>query len=52
LDDEILKKINDWLTVVQNLNYKKWEILFVFKEKLITNIVLYDWEKIIPKKKL
>ena len=53
LDDNILKKINDWLKVKWYFNYKQWVDLFVYDEKNnITNIVEYDWIILKAKRKI
>jgi len=52
LEDNILQKLNNWLSVKWKFDFKKSKELFVYKNNLITNIVSYDWEKIRPIKKL
>lgn len=52
LDYSILEKINNWLQVYQKFDYKIWQDLFVEKDWNITNIVQYDGEKLIAKRKL
>ena len=52
LEEEILKKLNNWLCVFWNFDLKKNEEIFVFDKKNVTNIVFYDWEKLIPKRKI
>lgn len=49
--EEIIK-LNNWLDFLfKNSQINKWE-LFVIDLWMITNIVLYDWEKIFPKRKI
>lgn len=52
LDNEILEKINFWLKATGEFNYKIWEDLFVYKGDSVINIVEYDGEKLIPKRKI
>ena len=52
LEEEILKKLNNWLCVFWNFDLKKNEEIFVFDKKNVTNIVFYDWEKLITKRKI
>ena len=52
LENNILEKINNWMSVFWDFNFPKFEDLFVFKGKDIKNIVEFDWSKIIPKKKI
>jgi len=44
LEDEILKKINNWLKVYSKFDYPIWKKLFVFDWKKITNVLEYNWE--------
>ncbi len=52
LKKDILDKINNWLAVFWNFPFPKNKSLFVFDGKYITNIVLYDWEKLLAKRKI
>lgn len=52
LEDEILKKINFWLTVKGDFDLKIGEDLFVYDWKNVTNIVEYDWEILKAKRKI
>lgn len=52
LDDKIKEKIDNWLKVVWDFDYKRGEDLFVLIENNITNIIEYDWIKLIPKRKI
>jgi tRNA pseudouridine55 synthase len=52
LDEEIQKKIDNWLKIKWIFDYKIWEDLFVYKNWNITNIVEYDGKQLIPKKKI
>lgn len=49
---EVLEKINNWLEAVQKFDFPIWADLFVYDWKHVTNIVEYDWEKLIPKRKI
>jgi len=52
LDTKILEKINNWLKVTWKFDFKIWEDLFVYDKNEVTNIVEYDGEKLIPKRKI
>ncbi|MFK7780500.1 MAG: tRNA pseudouridine(55) synthase TruB [Candidatus Gracilibacteria bacterium] len=52
LDKEVLKKINHGLKVVGKFDFKVGEDLFVYDENEVTNIIQYDGEKLIPKRKI
>jgi len=52
LDENVLEKINHWLKVEGKFDYKKWEDLFIYNDDFVTNIVQYDGEKLVPKKKV
>ena len=52
LDENILKKIDNWLKIKWKFDYKIWEDLFNFKNNCVTHIVEYDWETLIPKRKI
>lgn len=51
LDESILEEINDWKRVKGDFDFKKNTELFVLNDKEVTNIVFYDWDILIPKKK-
>ncbi len=53
LNNNILKKINNWLKVKWDFKYKQWVDLFVYDEKNnITNIIEYDWKILKAKRKI
>lgn len=52
LDNDLLEKMNHWLKVEWNFDYKVWEDMFVYSDNEVTNIVSYDWEKLFPKRKI
>ncbi len=52
IDDEVLKKINNWLKVFWEFNYEVGKDLLVYKKWFITNILHYDGEKLIAKRKI
>ena len=52
LDKEILEKINNWLKVTWEFDFKTWEDLFVYDENEVINIIEYDGKKLIPKRKI
>lgn len=52
LDKNILDKLNNWLKVKWNFDYEAWKDLFVFNNDIITNIVKYDSEGLVPKKRI
>ena len=52
LDEDVLEKINYWLKVSWKFDYKIGEDLFVYSDKEVTNIVKYDGEKLIAKRKI
>ncbi len=52
LNDKLKLKIDNWLKVKWNFDFEQWKDLFVLFEDKITNIVFYDWEKLVPKKKI
>jgi hypothetical protein len=52
IDDEILEKINTWIKVVGEFDFEVWVELFVFDGKSVTNIIEYDGNALIPRKKL
>ncbi len=49
---EILEKIDNWLKVKGNFNFTINKDLFVFDGEKITNIVYFDGEKLVPKRKI
>lgn len=51
LDEKLLKDINDWKQIKWNFDFKKDVELFVLNGEILTNIIEFDWEKLIPKKK-
>ncbi len=52
LGSDILKNLDNWLPFYWIFDYPIDRELFVFNWKYITNIVLYNWEKLIPKRKI
>ncbi len=52
LDMNVLDELNLWKKVKVEKDYKIWEDLFVFDWKNVTNIVVYDWVFLIPKRKI
>lgn len=52
LDYKILEKINNWLKVSWKFDFKIWEDLFIYSNNEITNIVEYDGESLIPKRRI
>ncbi len=53
LNDDILEKINNWLKIKGDFEYKIWEDLFVCNENNeVTNIVVYDWKILSAKRKI
>lgn len=52
LDLEVLNELNLWKKVEIKKDYKIGEEMFVFDWKNVTNIVVYDWVFLIPKRKI
>ncbi len=52
LEKDVLEKINHWLKVSWDFEYKIWEELFVYADNKVINIVEYDGEKLIPRRKI
>lgn len=52
LDEQTLKKINNWLVVNEKFDFPVWEDLFVISDNNITNIVYYDWSNLKAKRKI
>ena len=52
LEESFLEKINNWLSVYWKFEFDAGKDIFVFDSKNITNVVSYDWEKLIPKRKI
>ncbi len=52
LPDNTLEKINNGLPVFWDFDFKIWKNLFVFDGKQITNVVFYDGEKLLAKRKI
>ena len=52
LEESFLEKINNWLSVYWKFELDAGKDIFVFDSKNITNVVSYDWEKLIPKRKI
>jgi tRNA U55 pseudouridine synthase TruB len=52
LDEKIISKLSNWISVSWKFEFKIWEELFVFDWKKISNIVIYDGKILIPKKNL
>lgn len=51
-EEKILGKLNNWLEVFWKFDFEKDKEIFIFDWKNITNIIFYDWEKLIPKRKI
>jgi len=47
-----LERLNNWLTRNRKFNLEIWKNYFLFNWEKITNIVKYDWEKLIPIKNI
>lgn len=52
LNENILKKINNWLPVFWEFPFEKDSEIFAFDGENITNIIFYDGEKLLPKRKI
>ena len=52
MEESFLEKINNWLSVYWKFELDAGKDIFVFDSKNITNVVSYDWEKLIPKRKI
>lgn len=52
LDSDILNELDLWKKVKIERDYKIGDELFVFDWKNVTNIVIYDWVFLIPKRKI
>jgi hypothetical protein len=52
LDEEALAKLNNWISVNWNFLYEKWKELFVYDGNNITNVVLFDGESLVPKRRI
>lgn len=52
LEDSILKKIDNWLKITWKFDFDINKELFIINNNQVTNIVIYDWEQLIPKKKI
>jgi tRNA pseudouridine55 synthase len=52
LDNEVLKKINNWLKVYENFDFEIGQDLFVTNWQEITNIVEYSGEYLFAKRKI
>lgn len=52
LDNKLLEKINHGLKVKWDFNFKVWNDLFVINNVEVTNIIEYDWEYLIPRRKI
>lgn len=52
LPENILNKINNWLCVYWKFDYEIWKDIFILNKNMISNVVFYDWEKLIPKRKI
>jgi tRNA pseudouridine55 synthase len=52
MDEEILSKINNWLKVEKEISLEKWDYFIKSDENIVTNIVNYDWNLLIPKRKI
>lgn len=52
LDGEVLEKINHWLKASWKFDLKTWEDLFIYSNNEVTNIVEYNGENLIPKRRI
>jgi len=52
LDEKVLEKINNWLTIEKQFDLKIGEDLFVYDWNNVTNIVEYDWKILKAKRKI
>lgn len=52
LDEQTLKKINNWLVINGNFDFPIWQDLFILNNNEITNIVEYDWTNLKAKRKI
>lgn len=52
LNENILKKINNWLPVFWEFPFEKDSEIFAFDGENVTNIIFYDGEKLLPKRKI
>lgn len=52
LDETILEKINHGLQVSWKFDFEVWKKLFVTDWKTITNVVYFDWNFLIPERKI
>ncbi len=52
IQDEILEKLNNWIKVSWDFQYKIWTDLFVYSDNKVTNIIEYDGKILIPKKRI
>ena len=49
---EDFRRLNDWLERNRRFNLEINKNYFLFDQKKITNVVMFDWEKLIPIKKI
>lgn len=52
INENILKKINNGLPVFWKFSFEKDSELFAFDGENVTNIIFYDGEKLLPKRKI
>lgn len=52
LDNDVLSKINNWLSVYWKFDYSCYVDLFVVDWEVVTNIITYDGEKLIAQRKI
>lgn len=52
INENILKKINNGLPVFWKFSFEKDSEIFVFDGENVTNIIFYDGEKLLPKRKI
>ena len=50
--EEIMKKLNNWMEVFWNFDFEKNKEIFIIDQENVSNIMIFDWEKLIPKKKI
>lgn len=52
LDLDSIKELDLWRKIISKTTHNIWEELFIFDWKNVTNIVVYDWVFLIPKRKI
>ena len=52
LNDEILKKLNNWMEISWDFPFEKNKDIFIVDWENVLNIAIFDWKKLIPRKKI